>query len=144
MVIKKNIFMICLIIALACITFNSGLSASSTEPFSLQYNLVVPATLGTGVSGQVVLALTNTSENTIRNIIIRVPEKSEFLLGRSNQCQAGALKPGEQIVIQEHLFDPEGISKTGTLLFIIDYTDQSGSRRTVEVKSLGNVEVPHE
>lgn len=144
MMIKKQICFVFLLIALSYLIFNAGLFASSPEPFSLHYNLSLPATLGTGVSGQLVLALTNTSENTLRNIIIRVPDKSKFLFSSSNQCQAGALNPGELTVINEHLFDPDGISKTGTLLFLIDYTDPADNRRTVEVKALGNVGVPHE
>ena len=143
MVIKKNII-ICLILVLLCIIFTTGLFAASPAPFSLNYNLPLPASLGTGVSGPVTLALTNTSENTLRNIIIRVPEQAQFLMGRSNQCQAGSLNPGELTVIQEQLFDPEGLSKTGTLVFMVDYTDPSGNRRTVEVTALGNVEAPHE
>jgi hypothetical protein len=141
---KKKVTMICLAIAISCIILTTGLSASSPEPFSLHYNLAVPATLGTGVSGQVVLALINNSGNTIRDIIIRVPEPSKFLFGPNNHCQAGTLKPGEQVVIQEHLFDPEGISKTGTLRFIVDYADQDGNRGTVAITAVGNVGVPHE
>jgi hypothetical protein len=134
------------IMLLLLFVFITGVSmaAPSQAPFSLNYNLTQPVALGPGVSGEMLLALTNISDSIARDIIIRLPKDARFLFGPNNQCQAGTLGPGEQTVILEHLFDPQGISKNGSLDFIIDYTGPDGARHTAEISAVGTTEVDHE
>ncbi|HEX3045495.1 MAG TPA: hypothetical protein VHY08_12120 [Bacillota bacterium] len=117
---------------------------ATPSPFSLNYSLELPVAVGTGSSGEMILALTNTAECAVRDIIIRLPKDAWFFFGPYNQYQAGTLKPGEQTVISQHFFDPQGIIKKGTLAFIIDYTTPDGIRRATEIAAVGNMEVSHE
>jgi hypothetical protein len=126
---------------LLLIAFHTIACVATPAPFTLNYNLLQPVALGPGVSGEMQLALTNTSEYPARDIIIRLPKNARFLLGPNNHLQAGTLNPGEQRVISEHFFDPQGISKSGALDFIIDYSGPNGQRQTAEIAAAGTMEV---
>jgi hypothetical protein len=83
--------------------------------------------------------ITNVSDETLRDIMISLPQNSKFQFGTNSHSQAGSLPAGDNVVVRENLFDPEGISKTGFMTFIVEYTDASGNRQRVEVPAIGNV-----
>lgn len=116
-------------------------ASAHSDPFFIHYQLIATQPLGTGVCGKMVLSLTNTFDTSARDIMISLPPNVRYQFGSNSHCQAGTLTAGQQCVLQENLFDPEGLSKTGKLTFIVSYTDAAGNRQTVTVKAVGIAEV---
>lgn len=115
----------------------SALYAASSSPFFLHYDVICAQPLGTGLNGQILLSITNTSSETLRDIMISLPPTSKFQFGTNSHSQAGCLQIGENKVIQENLFDPEGISRSGSMVFIVEYTDALGNRQRAEASAIG-------
>jgi hypothetical protein len=115
------------------------LFAASSQPFFLHFDVICAQPIGTGLNGELLLSITNVSDEMLRDIMISLPQNSKFQFGTNSHSQAGNLPAGDNVVVRENLFDPEGISQTGSMTFIMEYTDASGNRQRVEVPAIGNV-----
>jgi hypothetical protein len=128
-----------------CLVFiTAQAQAIGPAPFRMHYEIMSQMQIGDGLSGEITLVLANTSEDVASDIVIRLPKGSPCLLGSRNMSQAGTLNPGKQTIVREEFFDPDGVSKSGSLEFLVEFTDAAGSRRTIKVVAAGIAEVDHE
>jgi hypothetical protein len=115
------------------------LFAASSQPFFLHFDVICAQPIGTGLNGELLLSITNISDEALSDIMVSLPQNSKFQFGTNNHSQAGSIPAGGHVVVRENLFDPEGISLTGSMTFVLEYTDASGNRQCVEVPAIGNV-----